>query len=271
MINHIRTLLLNRRAVDVADVVGSEYVPPTYFPVALPPELAGIHRVLYPGALDVFGEQEVTARLMQLLHQPELAQLTLRYDPRVTYDLLDDTIAKAVGNPVTITRFQSPDCDMTLHLRPTPELPASLRAGKHSWAISTGNVESVRIQYGTADAALYDVVPRFATQTDDITLLKDYLVVYLDIPTGQLTGQYRFDVDVLVPVSYNFATIIQQLEAELARPGRAAALFALHAQLPDMELLRKTWLESTETLLRIGAATLALAGQTNYIMEMRNG
>ena len=271
MINHVRTLLLNRRASDMQAVSGYEYIPPTFFPVKLSRELERIRKVLYPAGLDDFGHHEITAKLVQLVHQPELLPLTLAFDPRITYDLANDTIAKAITNPVTITRYKAPNCDMTLRYRTQPTIPQGMTPGHHHWILSTGNVESIRIQYGSQPAELHDVVQRHVDVTDDIVLVPDYLSVYFDIPSGTLTGDYRFDLDLLVPVPYNFSTILAQLQTELARPGRIEELFKARPGLLDMSTLITTWRKSPETLLRIGAVVLALTAQVQHTMEVRGG
>ncbi len=267
MINHVRTLLLNRRAAEMDDVVGSEYIG-DYFPVTLPTNLDSIRRAFYPTELDLFGEHEVTARLMQVLHQPELDTVTRSFDPRTTYQLADETIAKALTNPLTVTRFKDSACDMTLHYVLSPDYTAArLTSGHHVWHLSSGNVESISIRHNDGPAELYDVVPRHVTVTEHIVLVRDYLSVYFDIPSSELTGTYRFTLDLMVPVQYNYSTVLERLEAVMARTGGESLLF--DGTWEHLPVLLDTWHDSPETLLRLGAVALALAYQMDVLRGLR--
>jgi len=268
MINHVRTLLLNRSALEMESVTGYEYIPADYKTTKLPPELERIRNVLYPRGLDLFGEHEITARIIQVMHSPELLPYTLSLDPRVTYLPGDDCIAKAISSPLTVSRFKSVDSDMTMHCRLGADGPTGVRPGRHRWRLSTGNVESILIQYGDNTPELHDVVARHADVTADIVLVPNYLSAYFDIPSGTLTGTYKFELDLLVPVPYNFATILEQLKDEIARPGRDSLLFANHEGLTVVADLQQVWRDSPETLMRIGAVALALAIQTHHIKEL---
>ena len=70
MINHARTLLLNRSASYFTGVALSEYIPPDFVPVKLPASLAGMRDILFPQGIDKLAENTIAARLMQLLHAP---------------------------------------------------------------------------------------------------------------------------------------------------------------------------------------------------------
>lgn len=87
MINHARTLLLNRRARDnhITADTAAEFVPAEFFPVNLTNELRLLRRVLFGSNPD---QRFINLRIRELMgyvHQTEFAHYVYDLDPRVTY------------------------------------------------------------------------------------------------------------------------------------------------------------------------------------------
>jgi hypothetical protein len=269
MINHVRTLILNRRASSVSDAIGYEYIEPTFNPVTLPAEFGRIHKVLVPGGLDNFGQHDVIGRLLQLAHHVDLEPYVLAMDPRITYQLDSDVIAKAADKTLTVKRSKSADCDMTLHYAFLDKLSADhLPPGVHKWQLTDGNVESITVKYGDQDGELFDIVPRNATRSVALDLVPGYLSVYFDLPTQVLTGHYNFEFELRVAVNYDLGDILERLVNTLARPGYDTQLFKPWGPYADqLNNLRDTWRNSPEAPLRLGAVVLSLALQMQHIRE----
>ena len=90
MINHVRTLLLNRgRDGTPRTSPGEEYVPPTFAPRALTTPLRTAFTTLYGGDPDRLMLNYRLRQLTALLHSTELEEYVLAKDPRVTYLPLD--------------------------------------------------------------------------------------------------------------------------------------------------------------------------------------
>jgi len=86
MINHIRTLLLNRdpEAIDTS-AIGHEFVPPEFRAVPLPQGLLSIRTVLFGSRPDSFGMNYRLRQFMPFLHSANAEQHTLKPDKRTTY------------------------------------------------------------------------------------------------------------------------------------------------------------------------------------------
>lgn len=91
MINHARTLLMNRADNDF-DRIGEEIVDPTFRPLSdteMPSGAIAIRRVLFGPEPDAEMLNYRCRQLLVLVHATELADYLLALDPRVTYDLAD--------------------------------------------------------------------------------------------------------------------------------------------------------------------------------------
>lgn len=86
MINHARTLLLNRarRHTHYSDD-GYEYVPPEFKPVELPPTLAMVRQILFGSAPDNYFLNYRCRELLSYIHTTDLAEYIYKFDKRVTY------------------------------------------------------------------------------------------------------------------------------------------------------------------------------------------
>lgn len=86
MINHVRTLLLNRAGPHLpSDLPADAYVPP-YEPVGLASNLRHLHELLVGPASDRPLQLVRTAQFMRILHSTEFEPHVYAADPRITYD-----------------------------------------------------------------------------------------------------------------------------------------------------------------------------------------
>lgn len=93
MINHFRTLLLNRSGEEagVSAHLGDEYVPTWYRAVPLPSYLTSVRRLLFGAAPDRVYLNYRVRQCLSLMHSSELAEFVTHLDSRITYDVADDT------------------------------------------------------------------------------------------------------------------------------------------------------------------------------------
>lgn len=88
MVNHVRTLLMNRgRAGEALTGLLEEYIPESYVPRKLSPALQLYHDLLYGSRPDRFFLNMRTRQLMQVLHGSVLSYLVTYADTRITYDV----------------------------------------------------------------------------------------------------------------------------------------------------------------------------------------
>ena len=102
MINHARTLLLNRGPDGFGfDFPGEEYVPDDFKPRQLTPSLRFVHQSLFGTSPDRLFLNYRLRRIMSLLHSTELGEFVTRFDSRITYLPLNRTdMFDTLFNPV---------------------------------------------------------------------------------------------------------------------------------------------------------------------------
>jgi hypothetical protein len=259
MINHARTLLLNRPADYFEGIPYSEYAPPSFTPVALSTDLRRIHEILIPKGLDKTGENYTAAAIMRVLHAPEIVPYLELLDNRFTYLDSVEALVRTTDDPVDIDVAQSTDCDCTPHYsvdgRNYPD--AIVLSGQHQWTLSPTDSDRIQVAYTRGSEEIL-FVTNGTTKTTPIELLPGYLSVYLDVPTTRLTGSFRYIVTTNLAVPYNIGERQTELDQYLARPGAEENLFDDVAGFEStMTELRDTWRNSTEVTLRYSVAAVA--------------
>lgn len=86
MINHVRTLLLNR--LPASDDL--EYVDPAYTPAVLPNWLSDIQELLIPQGLSTQDAAQRVLEILQLLHNLDMVDYTKMFDSRIAYSFTDN-------------------------------------------------------------------------------------------------------------------------------------------------------------------------------------
>ncbi len=96
MINHVRTLLLNRgREGHGLDEYGEEYIPTSFVPRKLNQALSLAHSALFGGSPDRLFLNYRMRQLMQLMHASPMESDILHKDSRVTYLPFKDDLFEA--------------------------------------------------------------------------------------------------------------------------------------------------------------------------------
>lgn len=123
MVNHVRTLLMNRgREGHGLDQPGEEFVYDKFKPRVLTPGLLTAHRILFGGQPDRLFVMFRMRQLMQLIHSSPLANDVLVKDPRITYLPFDDEMFSELftrtitirgnGNPLDLHIYGNHVVDM---------------------------------------------------------------------------------------------------------------------------------------------------------------
>lgn len=92
MLNHARTLLINKRPSPVqrCSFPGEELLDPTYVPFVWPTYLQSLARDFYGTKPDRWMRNYRTRQIMSLIHTTPLVEYVTRLDPRITYRFNDD-------------------------------------------------------------------------------------------------------------------------------------------------------------------------------------
>lgn len=100
MINHFRTLLLNRSAPSYSSRAGEEYIPTDFAKLTnLPTYLRNIGQALYGRTPDWLFENYRTQQYLSLIHSTELEEFVTDLDPRITYDPKETEFFTGVFGP----------------------------------------------------------------------------------------------------------------------------------------------------------------------------
>lgn len=111
MINHARTLLLNRspNSNHITTDTAAEFVPADFSPVNLTNELKLIRRILFGGNPDARFINLRIRELMGYVHQTEAAHYVYDLDPRVTYwPTTSSDFDNATRSQVNVTQIFGP-------------------------------------------------------------------------------------------------------------------------------------------------------------------
>lgn len=162
MTNHVRTLLLNLRAVVATPPAGEEYVPPDYRPATLPPVLAAGRAALFGPSPSRAGINLNLARLLAYLHTSPLRDDVFLADTRITYDPYappPDTDVTATDYNFVSAADGFPDADTLFRSGRTAagarwleywldtSLPAPLRASALALALAARTADVISGRY----------------------------------------------------------------------------------------------------------------------------
>jgi hypothetical protein len=270
VINHARTLLLNKRAADVASVSGCYAVPAGFMPVDMPNVLREARGLLIPSGLHVSAEVYLVDVLMQLLHAPELEPLTLTWDSRVTYSGRHTDLADMAEPQVTVNFASQASCDMTpryRYLAGTYAAPLAL-AGEHSWRVERVDDYTVRITPSRGQPKDHTVLTMTtAARTAHFSLVPNYLAGYLETPSSAVTAGFSLVYETFLAPHYNVGARLTGIRQWLGRSGNYQELFRGADEDETMAELQGIWGIASEAPLRLGAILLALIHRLNSSWE----
>lgn len=271
MINHARTLLLNRSASYFKDVPGSQYIDAAFIPLVLNNAMTSFQRRIIPLGIDPATENTVVASVMRILHCPELATYTLQLDPRITYDDSVD-FARFVNTAMNSNMRKSEDCDLTVKYNVKPgNIPNSVdTAGVYEWVITSIDDANILITPSRGKAATMNVIDRTDTKRSRVvTLIPDYLSFRFTMPTGYLTGNFRLVISMTLPIPYNIAEFSSAIVNIVGNPNITSTTSSDIAAARTMSELRSNITNSSETTIKFGSAVLMYIYQCDSLLRVR--
>ena len=265
MINHIRTLLLNKSSAVAGPATGipaCEYVPADFGPVAVPTDILPVRAALRLDDSNVFRLNHTLAWLMRLLHAPEFAPYTQLFDPRVTYDFTDDSYRDLRMNYVTVDDYGSSGAVRLEYGHSTyATLPDALKnlAGPVRWRVRRLGDSAVAISVNDGDES-YIRVQMQDGRSHNIALVEDYLYIYLVSDTGALDQNFMFEVTINIPTALAAVPVLDRLRTLDASGGITAALFLPWADYAEeIAALGTIWRHSPEHTAKLAACALGYA------------
>ena len=269
MINHMRTLLLNRHSSWFDDVAYAEYVPASFQPVVLDTFLQKVKDILVPKGLDPTAENYLAAVLLKTLHMPDLLTYTTQPDARYTYSTTLDYLARLIDIPLIVDISKTSTCDITLEYKiDAAGHPVELRqAGKHVWMLRKESDRELKVQYSRGSTVITDIInPTTPTTSKDVVLLPGYITVYFTLPSNILTGGFTYRLETAVGVPYDIATRSAELDRALAQAGLSDRIFRPVGRYADtISELHDAWLNTTEITLKFGTVMLSYLYQLDAL------
>lgn len=273
MINHARTLLLNRPAEYFTDVPGSQYIDPGFKPLVLSDAMVNFQRTIIPGGIDASTENSVAASIMCILHCPELTPYTLRFDPRITYVSTDD-FTRFINPAITRNMVKSPSCDVTPAYIIKPDvMPNSLdTAGTYTWVITPIDGNTIQISPSRGTPSTLNIRdPLNKNRSKIVTLIPGYLSLRFNMPSGSLTGMFTLTVSTTLPLPYNIADYNATLTNYMARavfaPVSVQAGDPAYAQ--TIRELKANVAAAAELPIKFGCAILTYIYQCDALLRSR--
>lgn len=265
MINHLRTLLLNRDGTAAAppETPGEEYVPPDYKAVAMPQALAGLLASLFGTQPDrVF----LNARLRQFLSLMRVCRLDGPIPPgndaRLSYEgsggeTLFAAVASGVNSVLTAgpTSPTDPSWIQTiLHSQ-----PRALNRLYRTWDITVVDADTARLNYAGDDGIVYAQEFDFVVESGGASLtLPEMPVTVLFPPSVGATWRVSLTARPLPEL----AELVGRVDSLLAGGPASDLLFAGQTE------LRQVFSAHPAGPFRLSAALRALALLTE---ELRGG
>lgn len=250
MINHFRTLLLNRDGPRLIPDPGEEYVPP-YRAVALSTALYSVRTRIFGADPDRSMLNYRLRQLLPIVHATPLEEYVLALDSRITYALdADDLVSPALYAPV-VSKLSGTDAD-TLTILGLPTPPDATGKMDHSFRIEPTGSGTVRV-----------TVEQPGTRSSIIPFTPGDL-----IPLPDVGYSFRLNTD-----NAGASWVVDTRNRPDAGPGEIVAgidtagepvilsLFGAAPVEPYLTFLA-LWHEQDETPLRLTAALVALVYRT---------
>jgi len=249
MINHARTLLLNRQANFPGHYRElGEYVPPNYEPLKLPGYLQRIRQQLFGSNPDRLYAEYRTRQYITILHSTEFAGEMTRWDSRITYD--------PTTNSTDLLLDRDGLCD-TQYLSFVGDVQSEDNTGlaRHEWLITRAPHGHIKIVRTTEPA---ETIARRVT-------IHQHLSELLPLPGTE--AQFRFRDSLPVEDTQH---VVADVKPRRSLPEIVAAisagefsdiwrLFHSPKQLPgDYQSWENLWLQHDELAYKLTGLLLAV-------------
>lgn len=261
MINHSRTLLLNRDGASrpSVDFYLEEFVDPSFNAVVLPGYLSSLHRILMGNQADNAFANFRARQYMQILHSTDLSSFVYDLDPRVTYldkVITADAVNRVDVDPVTVNAEGIP-----LVFVNTPDVGAKQRLIWNWDATVTGAAEVQTKSLQTFEENLTTVT--FSNNITSLVQMVSQPDFFMRIGAGSLIVGQQWRVESFTAPSYDLTDVTQALES-----GSANALLRLFSTEEPYKSFKQLWEDHPSFSYRLSGILLAFIYR---VEEVRTG
>ena len=255
MFNHVRTLLLNRAAVEPTTHLAAELVPAEFQPIVLPATLRNVRAILFGGTPDLDMLNFRLAQYLPVLHNTELQQYVFALDSRITYSAADNSslLSPSLFVPAVEATAGS------LALTGSPSSPDI--AGQMRYAFD--------IAVGESSVSIRQFVPGSVQRELPLTFGDDGLSLSFSLPsTGYTFTLSRANIanDYVVTGRLRPQWGLGQVVAMLRRVAESTMqeLFGT-APVEPWQTFGNLWYDHPETVYQLGGLLLAVAYRTEKV------
>ena len=260
MINHVRTLLMNRKRDGAALTdYGEEYIAENFVPRKLDQPLQLVHSILFGTKPDRLFINYRMRQLLQLIHATPLAEDIVNDDSRITYLPFKTDLFDAAFRP-KVTRIAGPPSQVNV----SGEHAANMSIGlaKQLWDLEVIGAHTVTIQkrYGqieTATAVFNNGTP--------VVLPSSNISVYLHNPA---VG-YKIQITATARPFNDLSQVIGDITNSLNASGMQD-IFPMNAPEP-VATWYKIWNNHETAAMRFTALLLAIAYRTSQLPQEPQG
>lgn len=253
MINHARTLLLNRTAGYFEGLADNVYIPEEFVPAILDTTLSNIKDAIIPPSGSRQQELDVARIVLRILHSPDLLPYVTGLDSRITYTDTVTTPAQLASGHVQLIVSQVGSDIIPRYKFTTPAVIKPL-AGVYKWSVASLDAERVTVvnTKGMSQVVTMNPTSRSSTSTY-LEIIPGYLSIYFILPTLVFTGAFKIDYELTVSASYDVVQGFTNLNRSLALgPG----VFNSEYNPDVMPVLKDIWLVNPSMVTRFGAGVL---------------
>lgn len=262
MINHARTLLLNRNgATHMASELGGEFVPADFRAITLPTYIKNVRAALFGADPDLLMQNYRLRQLMTILHATELVEFLTDLDPRITYSTTGTSPFYNELFGITVRKLD--DTVGTLHVLGQPDPPDTRGRAINQWKITAVAGSRAQVERQTAPLSSaqyeYDLVDGLGTPIDLPGSLLQFQL------SGVTTGE-TWLVESRARPTDELGSIVEDLKS--VGESTITELFGLGTVKQNTEPFRtfyNLWHDHPELSYKLGGLLLALIYRTNEV------
>lgn len=273
MINHTRTLLLNKSALrSHTENVGELYIDPKFKEIILSPELNRFKQLIVPDGCSRFQNNYLVYCYMCILNTPELLPYTMNFDSRITYDINDKIYSNKFVGGLNTKEFRS-NTNVELFIK---FIESDAVAGDYlEWTIEKRTSDTFRIVTPKKVELIWDFkkdtkridnkIMEAPTVNSDINI---GTTPFFDLIPGilsvrfkftdvyKLTGDYRCFISVGIPKLFSLDNTINRID-ELLRIDNKVYNTLFSGKLQEVILFRQLFNTADNFVIKLGSSLLA--------------
>ena len=257
MINHARTLLLNRPASYYTGLLRNAYISPDFKPVTLTTFLAGVRDAILPPTGSRQQEIDASNIVMRILHSPDLEPYVLDLDKRITYGVTEILPASLTSSRVALNTVKSQDCDVVPQYTYASTSYSTMKplAGVYTWSVVSLDANRVKVTNTKGMTSTVTLNPNSSSTTSkSVDIIPGYISIYFDLPSMAFTGSFNVTYTLTITASYDVPVAMAAMRQAFAH---GVNVFDYKAFPDIMPVLKTAWLDDPALTTRFGAGVLA--------------